>query len=90
MNLKYEPDYVIHPCETIKECAAFYIAEHADTELTGEELDSLFDGVSPIDERKAEQLEKIFGPSKQFWLNLQNNYDKRKESLKCCNSEEGK
>ncbi len=29
-----------------------------------------------IDDRIAEELEKVFSISKQMWLNLQKNYDK--------------
>lgn len=39
-------------------------------------LTAIINGKWPIEPKVAEELEKATGYSKQFWLNLQSNYDK--------------
>lgn len=72
------PDWTIRPGEILAE---ILIERHLGTEgaqeLTGlraEEIEGIIAGRVQIDERIAERLNN-FGPSAQFWLNLQANHE---------------
>ena len=69
----------IAPGETIKEQANEQNLDFdllaAKLDLTYEELGNLLDGDLSIDSFLAEKLENVFGVDKNFWLNLQANYD---------------
>ena len=75
-----ERDLIIHPGETIKEIIL-------DRNMTQEELgikinfskeyiSDVIKGKKSISDRFAKALENVFGISIEFWINLQNIYDK--------------
>jgi len=76
MKNQFNPDYRVAPSETIKECISCFLESNTNSNLTMEEWEDLISNELQIDERIAEELEKVFKVSKQFWLNLQKNYDK--------------
>lgn len=74
----FEPDWTLRPGEALAE---ILIEQHLSTEqarsLTGlrpEDIEGVIHGGLAIDERIAERLAKL-GPSAQFWLNYQANFD---------------
>lgn len=74
----FTPDWTLRPSESLAE---ILIDRHLSTEqagsLTGlrpEDIEGVIHGGSAVDERIAERLAKL-GPSAQFWLNYQANYD---------------
>jgi addiction module HigA family antidote len=75
---QYKPYYKVHPAEIISEEVVYLLKEFKkDITLSNYELDQLLNREIKINEEIAEKLEQSFGPSKQFWLNLQKNYDKK-------------
>lgn len=78
-SLEFKPDYAVRPGETIKETLDAKSQTLSDlAKATGETLDYLTDVVearTPITEELAGKFEAFLGVPKQFWLNLQDNYD---------------
>lgn len=73
------PDWTIRPGETLAEILIDrYLGSEAAGKLTGlrpEEIEDVVHGRTAIDGRIAERLAKL-GPSAQFWLNFQSNYER--------------
>ena len=76
MKNEFEPDWAVHPKETIVEMISILISEQSD--FTKEEIEKLIYGNLDIDNTIAQKLENLFKVSKNVWLNLQKKYDKRK------------
>lgn len=75
---------LIHPCEYVREAATMkFLMEHSN--LDKETIQSIACDTSEysvyITEEIAEELGKAFGTGKEFWVNLQKNYDAEKEKL---------
>lgn len=74
---QFNPDYRVPPSFTLIECISYFLNQHINSSsLKPDEWEDLINNKLKIDERIAEELEKVFGVSKQMWLNLQKNYDK--------------
>lgn len=82
----FMPSVAIAPGETIKENIVYLGIDEdmlaKDLEIKLEELTNILEGSDPINEELAIKLEKVIGPSKDFWLNLQKNYESNKIRLK--------
>lgn len=76
----FEPDWCVHPGELVREYREHIrISPHdlaGETGLTVGELYDLEECRSDIDPLLASQLAQVFGTTQQFWINLQENYDK--------------
>lgn len=78
-------DLLICPGETIEDVLKernMTIIELA--ELTGcseENINRVISGLDRITDDFAERLERAFGVSKSFWINLQNHYDEERRNL---------
>lgn len=76
---QYCPDYTSHPGETLldilleRRLTAARLAEMSG--LGASAIADLIGGVAPITRTIARALEKALGPSVQFWLNRQRQYD---------------
>ncbi len=81
MKNKYKPKYNIPPSFTIKECISYLLKEKTNSDLSPEEWEGLINNELKIDDRIAVELEKVFKTPKQFWLNLQNNYNEREKKM---------
>jgi plasmid maintenance system antidote protein VapI len=75
---KFAPDWTLRPGETL---ADLLIDQHLSTDAAGkvtglrpEDIEAVIHGGLAVDERIAERL-AMLGPSAQFWLNYQANYD---------------
>ena len=83
----FEPDYVVRPSETIKECM-----EHADIdnfslwaatpfiELTA--FNNMMNDKLPISKAMAIKLSSVLGSEPAFWLALSKNYHDKKGGTK--------
>lgn len=76
----FEPDYVVAPGETIQE-SMITLNLNKDVValklgISVRALELIVLGKGTIDGRIAECLHQVFGPSTQFWLNLEANYRK--------------
>ncbi len=75
---EFKPDYKIPPSVFLIELVAWFLKENINnSNLSFEEWEGLMNNELKINEKIAEELEKVFKVSKQMWLNLQNNYDKK-------------
>ena len=75
---QFNPDYRVPPSEIIRELAACFLKEHIkNIDLSIEQWEKLLSGELRINSRIAVELEKAFKISKDLWLNLQKNYDKK-------------
>jgi HTH-type transcriptional regulator/antitoxin HigA len=88
----FEPDWTVHPGRIVKEFLD-------DDEYTNEAfakkvgwsvkfLEDLLDGKTSITNDMAEKFCKVLGMSKQFWLNLQANYEEDLIRLKKAKQQE--
>lgn len=78
--LHFNPDWVIHPGNTIIE---IIINNWAKANNINEiEIQDIINGEGKITPELAEQLSKLTGLNKQFYLNLQYNFDKNLQRLK--------
>ena len=76
--MTFNPDYAVPPGETIKELLYDEFAKSIG--LTIYNVIDLIEGKYKIDKPLAAKLGARFNITKQFWLNLENNYrDKLKE-----------
>ena len=80
MKNEFEPDWTVHPKETIIELISELIEKQSD--FKKEEIEKLIKGELEIDDKIAQKLENLFKISKIFWLNRQKKYDKR--NCKAC------
>jgi len=81
----FEPDYAVHPGETLKEHLAYKTAPYAADRICANEgnaferisaLVAILDGKAPITPEIAKRIEAAFGgPPAEFWLRLQAAYD---------------
>lgn len=87
----FEPDYAVHPGESVKELQAHLglsFEEMAEKlELYKTELQGLYDGDAKITHHIAAGLAELSNTSTHFWLNLQSNYDKHTERLERAKSD---
>ena len=74
MKNKFEHDWAVHPQETIVELLSELIEKQSD--FKKEEMEELIQGNLDIDDKIAQKLENLFKVPKNFWLNLQKNYNK--------------
>ncbi len=79
MTLRYDPDYVVAPGETLQEWWDENKVPRASilrmTGLTDSELDGILAGTLRISYRRADCLARLpLGPSAQFWNALEHNY----------------
>jgi len=78
LDAPFEPDWASPPGETIEELlgergmSPLTLATHLGLDLYG--INSLMKGLLPINGKLAEQLEKVLGGSRQFWLNREKQY----------------
>ncbi|MBK5242789.1 HigA family addiction module antitoxin [Clostridium sp.] len=83
---KYTPTIAIPPGETIKE--NLEVLEMSQTELsarigiTTKHLSNIINGLAPITYETALKLEVVIGPSAEFWMNLEINYQLNRARLK--------
>ena len=67
---EFNPDYRVPPSFTLIECISYFLNQHInDSSLTPDEWNELMNNRLKIDNRIAEELEKVFKVSKQMWLN---------------------
>lgn len=69
---KFEPNWASPPGDTIREIVDHQTATQL--ELTEGQLAQLYKGRLPISDKLANRLEWVFGPSKQFWVNREQQY----------------
>ena len=84
-NEIFEPTVAIPPGETIKENMAFLGMNQeelaARLDISSKQLCKIIKGTAPITNNTALQLENVFGPKADFWLNLEANYQLNKKRL---------
>lgn len=75
----YEPDFAVHPGETLHEYIEYspmgYLEFAEKLGISLEELNNILAGKASITKDFAERLANITDVSYQFWLNLQKRYD---------------
>lgn len=83
---EFMPAIAIPPGETIKENLEFFgmtqLELSARLGITPKHLSNIVNGLSPITYDTALKLEKVIGPSAEFWMNLESNYQLDKARLK--------
>lgn len=74
----YDPDYVIHPGETLQEWLEYnHLPRTIATKFHGftdEEFDGILDGSVEITEELAHKLLNLTGIGMPFWLALEHNF----------------
>lgn len=81
MKYKYEPDYVVHPGESLKAFVeAKGLSELEVCSLLGSEVVGVLYLRSSLTPELALKIKsELGGPPSSFWLNLQENYDNSKK-----------
>ena len=83
---EYMPSIAIPPGETIKEyidaLGITQVELAASLGITTKHLSNIINGNAPITYDTALKLETVLGPSAQFWMNLESNYQLDKARLK--------
>jgi HTH-type transcriptional regulator/antitoxin HigA len=78
-KLQYNPNFVVHPGETLEETLADFNISQKDLSLrigiTEKHISNIINGKVSITPEIALKLSKVFGNSVSFWNNLQKNYD---------------
>ncbi len=78
-EVKYKPDYAIHPGETLRDTLDAYDMSQRElskrTGISEKHLTEIIRGANNITPRTALKLEKVFGVSATSWNNLQKNYE---------------
>lgn len=81
----FKPTVAIPPGESIREDMKYLYINQAELArrlgITTRYLSKIIDGRAPITYETALKLEKVLGPSAQFWLNLETNYQLDKARL---------
>jgi len=91
MTHKYDPDYAVHPGETVKECMEMYgmtprIVVHESFVCNGDglepitmsgEIAEIACGLRSIEQRHAEVFYSVFDVPVEFWLERQRIHDER-------------
>lgn len=84
-NNKFIPTIAIAPGETIRENMDFLGMNQKELatrlDITPKHLSNIINGKSPITYETALKLESVIGPSAQFWMNLESNYQLNKARL---------
>ncbi|TYO96917.1 HigA family addiction module antitoxin [Desulfallas thermosapovorans] len=84
-NAQFMPSVAIPPGETIKENMIFLGMSQrelaARLDITPKHLSNIINGNAPITYETALKLERVIGPSAQFWMNLETNYQLNKARL---------
>ena len=84
-NNDFMPAVAIPPGETVKENMEFLgmnqIELAARLDITPKHLSNIINGNAPITYDTALKLESVIGPSAQFWMNLETNYQLNKARL---------
>ena len=84
-NSEFMPTVAIAPGETIRENMEFLGMNQkelaARLDITQKHLSNILNGNSPITYDTALKLESVIGPSAQFWMNLETNYQLNKTRL---------
>lgn len=83
----FEPDYVVRPSETIKECMEYAEVDHFSLwaanpfiELTA--FNNMMDDKLPISKAMATKLSSVLGSEPAFWMALSKNYFDKKGDTK--------
>ena len=84
-NNDFMPTVAIPPGETVKENMEFLGMNQkelaARLNITPKHLSNIINGNAPITYDTALKLESVIGPSAQFWMNLETNYQLNKARL---------
>ncbi|MFU0800645.1 MAG: Addiction module antidote protein, HigA family [Xylanivirga thermophila] len=84
-NNDFSPTVAISPGETIRENMEFLGMNQrelaARLDITTKHLSNIINGNAPITYDTALKLESVIGPSAQFWMNLETNYQLNKARL---------
>lgn len=84
-NSNFMPSIAIAPGETIRENMDFLEMNQkelaARLDITPKHLSNILNGNAPITYDTALKLETVIGPSAQFWMNLETNYQLNKTRL---------
>jgi HTH-type transcriptional regulator/antitoxin HigA len=84
-NNDFMPTVAIAPGETVKENMEFLGMNQkelaARLDITTKHLSNIINGNAPITYDTALKLESVIGPSAQFWMNLETNYQLNKTRL---------
>ena len=84
-NKTFVPTVAIAPGETIRENMEYMGMNQkelaARLDITTKHLSNVLNGNSPITYETALKLESVLGPSAQFWMNLETNYQLNKAKL---------
>jgi addiction module HigA family antidote len=85
-KIKFEPDWVVHPGVIIEDFLEDYDYSKDDlsakTNWSKEYVDDLLNGEITINNEIAKKLCLILGMDKQFWLNIQHNYERHAERIR--------
>lgn len=85
-NNSFEPTVAIPPGETIRENLKYLGMSQKELatrlEISPKHLSNIINGKEPITYETALKLEIVIGPSAQFWMNLETNYQLHKARLK--------
>lgn len=84
-NTQFVPSVAIPPGETIRENMIFLGMNQkelaARLDITPKHLSNIINGNAPITYDTALKLESVIGPSAQFWMNMETNYQLNKARL---------
>lgn len=84
-NKDFYPNIAILPGETIKENMVFYGMNQKELSerlgITTKHLCNIINGKAPITYETALNLQNVFGPRAEFWMNLETNYQLTKTRL---------
>ena len=74
----FEPEVAIHPGESIEESMEFLGMSQEELatrlDITTKHLSNILNGHVSVTPNVAVRLEAVLGPSAQFWMNLESNY----------------
>lgn len=81
-TFRYEPDYVLHPGATLRECllqdwGTISTGRHVAAAIHGipeDAVDAILAGEQPIDEDTAHRLFGLTQIPARFWLSLEHNF----------------
>ena len=83
----FEPDYVVPPSETIKECMKHAKVGHfslwaANPYIESPEFNNMMNDKLPISKAMATKLSSVLGSEPAFWMALSKNYHDKKGDAK--------
>ena len=83
---KFMPTVAIPPGSTVRENMEFLGMNQVELatrlDITQKHLSNVLNGNAPITYDTAIKLESVIGPSAEFWMNLESNYQLNKARLK--------